>query len=105
MLSTTGELDLALGQSEQGVVLATTHVLTGVDVGAALTDENLAGLHELTVETLGAETLTAGVAAVTGGTKTFLCAMSDTYSLQFLGGVTPLREQRRPRQRPSWRGK
>ena len=71
MLSTTGELDLALGQSEQGVVLATTHVLTGVDVGAALTDENLAGLHELTVETLGAETLTAGVAAVTGGTKAF----------------------------------
>lgn len=71
MLSTTGELDLALGQSEQGVILATTHVLTGVDVGAALTDENLAGLHELTVETLGAEALTAGVAAVTGGTKTF----------------------------------
>ena len=32
MLSTTGELDLAIGQSEQGVVLATTHVLTGVAV-------------------------------------------------------------------------
>ena len=71
MLDAAGELDLALGKCEKRIVLTAADVLTGVDVGAALTNDDLAGLHELTVETLGAETLTAGIASVTGGTKTF----------------------------------
>lgn len=38
---------------------------------AVLADENLAGLHGLTVKTLGAQTLAAGVATIAGGTETF----------------------------------
>ena len=52
-------------RGEQGIVLADTDVLTRVDVGAALTDENLAGLHGLATIALGAETLSVGIAAVT----------------------------------------
>ena len=37
------ELHLARLQSKQGVVAALAHVHTGVDVGAALTDQNVAG--------------------------------------------------------------
>mgnify|MGYP000739033422 CR=1 FL=1 len=71
MLKTLGELNLALDKREEGVVLTTADVLAGVDVGAVLADENLAGLHGLTVKTLGAQTLAAGVATIAGGTETF----------------------------------
>mgnify|MGYP000199439213 CR=1 FL=1 len=65
VLLALGELDGAGLEGEQGVVLADTDVLTRVDVGAALTDENLAGLHGLAAIALGAETLSVGIAAVT----------------------------------------
>ena len=71
MLEALGELDLTLDEREEGVVLATADVLAGVDVSAVLADENLAGLHGLTVKTLGAQTLAAGVATIAGGTETF----------------------------------
>ena len=61
------ELDLAVAQSEQGVVAALAHVHAGVDVGAALTDQNVAGQNELTVAALHAQTLGLRVAAVPGG--------------------------------------
>ena len=51
------ELHLARLQSKQGVVAALAHVHTGVDVGAALTDQDVAGQNKLTVCTLGAQTL------------------------------------------------
>src|SRR5579859_5037652 len=38
------ELDLAAGEGEQGVVLAAAHVQAGVEVGAALADDDLAGV-------------------------------------------------------------
>ena len=63
VLDALGELDGAGREGEQGVVLADAHVVTGVDVGAALADENLAGLHELTAVALGAEALSLGIAA------------------------------------------
>jgi hypothetical protein len=43
-----------------------------VDVGAALTDQDVAGQNELTVATLHAQTLSLGVAAVTGGANALL---------------------------------
>ena len=42
MLDALSELDLTGLEGEQGVVLADADVLTGVDVGAALTDVDLA---------------------------------------------------------------
>ena len=49
---------------DRGVVLADADVLAGVDVGAALTDEDLAGLDVLAAEALGAEALRLRVATV-----------------------------------------
>ena len=76
MLKTLGELNLALDKREEGVVLTTADVLAGVDVGAVLADENLAGLHGLTVKTLGAQTR-----PLREEPRPFLCAMSGTCSL------------------------
>ena len=59
------ELDLAGAQGEQGVVTTTTDAVAGVEVGAALANQNLAGVDLLTTETLDAEALRIGVATVT----------------------------------------
>ena len=59
------ELDLAGAQREQGVVTATTDAVAGVEVGAALANENLAGVDLLATETLYAEALRVRVATVT----------------------------------------
>ena len=72
ILAQTLEADNAAHQREQGVVLADAHVLTGMNLGAALTNENVASLRELTVGTLRAKALGFAVAAVTGRTHTFL---------------------------------
>ena len=58
------ELDGAGCLGEQGVVAATADVDAGVEVGAALTDEDLAGLDDLAAEPLDAEPLGVGVATV-----------------------------------------
>ena len=72
ILAQTLELDLAGLQSEQGVVAALTHVNTGMDMGAALTNQNVASQNELTVAALHAQTLGLGVTAVTGRTNALL---------------------------------
>src|SRR5690606_34999505 len=70
--ATRRELDRAGREREQGVVAAAAHVLTGVEVRAALTDEDLAGLDDLAAEALDAEALRARVAAVAGGAGALL---------------------------------
>ena len=54
------------GQSEQRVVAATADVDAGVEVRAALADDDLAGEDLLTAEALHAEALSVGVTTVTG---------------------------------------
>src|SRR5699024_38051 len=61
------ELDGARGEREQGVVVAAAHTVAGVDAGAALTHQDLAGADDLAAETLDAETLGVGVTPVLGG--------------------------------------
>src|SRR5690606_18195770 len=61
------ELDRARFQSEQRVVAATADACAGVEVRAALTDDNLACADLLAAETLYAKTLGVGVTTVTGG--------------------------------------
>ena len=51
------EAHTAIHQSKQGIVAADAHVLTGMDMGAALTHQNVAGQNELTIGALEAETL------------------------------------------------
>ena len=58
------ELDRAGGRGEQRVVAAAADVDAGMEVGAALADDDLAGLDDLPAEPLDAEPLGVGVATV-----------------------------------------
>ena len=60
------EAQHAVRGGEQGVVAADAHVHAGVNVGAALTDQDVAGLDELTIRALGTQALGLGVTAVLG---------------------------------------
>ena len=66
------ELQRAIAQREQGVVLAAADVLAGMEVGAALADDDVAGLHSLAGELLHAQSLRVRVATVTGRAQAFL---------------------------------
>ena len=59
--------DNTAGLGVQGIVAAAAHVDAGVDVGAALTDQNIARQDVLAVSTLGAQALALAVAAILGG--------------------------------------
>src|SRR5438477_12779629 len=66
------ELHGAGREGEQGVVPAAADVLAGVEVRAALPDEDLAGVHDLPAEPLDAEALRVGVAPVPRGAGALL---------------------------------
>ena len=65
------ELDLAVNQSEEGVVLADTDIVAGMDGSTALSDNDIAGNNGLTVSLLYAKTLRLTIAAVLSRTNTF----------------------------------
>ena len=73
------ELHRAGDQSEQRVVAAAADVVAGVEVGAALADEDLAGVDLLAAEPLHAEALGVGVAAVAAGGRTLLVCHGGSY--------------------------
>ena len=54
----------AVRQGEQGIVRADAHVVAGMDVGAALPHQDVAGQNKLPVRPLDAETLGLGIAAI-----------------------------------------
>ena len=58
------ERDAAVHQGKQGVVAAAADILTRMDMGAALADQDIAGEYELAVAALYAETCRLGIAAV-----------------------------------------
>ncbi len=61
-------MNAAIDQSEQGVIAADADALTRMDMGAALTDQDVAGQNELTVAALDAEALGLGITTVLGRT-------------------------------------
>src|SRR5690606_29721118 len=68
------ELDLAVDQREQGVVAAEADARTRVELGAALADDDVAGVDRLAAIDLHAEVLRVGVAAVARGAYAlFMC--------------------------------
>ena len=80
VLAHTLELDLAVDQSEQGVVLADTDVVARMNVRASLTNEDVASQNELTVSALRAESLRLRITAVLGGAAAFLmCEELETH--------------------------
>ena len=70
------ELDVAADEGEQGVVTATPDTGAGVEVGATLTDDDLAGVHQLAAVTLHAEALGFESRPFLVDAAPFLCAMS-----------------------------
>ena len=59
------ELHGAGRQGKQRVVSAAAHILAGVEVGAALADEDLAGIHGLSAEPLHTQVLSVRITTVT----------------------------------------
>src|SRR6188768_4292075 len=66
------ELHRTRDEREQRVVAATADAVAGVEVRAALADEDLAGLDGLAAEALDAEVLGVAVATVAGRGRTLL---------------------------------
>ena len=64
--------DCTAGGGKEGIITAAAHVHAGVDMGAALTDEDVARLDELAVRPLGTKTLGFGIAAVLSGAAALL---------------------------------
>src|SRR5689334_18864821 len=64
--------DGAVDQGKEGEVAAHADVGAGMDAGAALADEDVAGAHGLAGEDLDAASLALAVAAVAGAALTFL---------------------------------
>src|SRR5262249_12517198 len=69
------ELDFAVGEREQRVVLGHADIGARVPLGAALARNDVAGQHLLAAENLQAEPLTVGVAAVAGSSACFLVSI------------------------------
>ncbi|KAG1271921.1 hypothetical protein G6F65_012074 [Rhizopus arrhizus] len=68
------ELHLAVHEGEQGVVTAQAHAGTRVELGAALTHDDVAGFDGLAAEDLDAQVLRVGVATVARGAYAlFMC--------------------------------
>jgi hypothetical protein len=67
-----GEFHRTVGKCEQGVILADTDVLTGMELGAALTDEDVARRDELAAIAFDAEAFRFGIAAVARTAACFL---------------------------------
>ena len=82
------ELDRAGDEGEQGVVTAATDVQAGVEVGAALADDDLAGVDDLAAEALDAEPLRVGVAPVAGGRGALLVSHRSAFRVMrvWVGG-------------------
>jgi hypothetical protein len=68
----TVEGDAAVGEREQGVVAADADIEAGVELRAALADDDVTGDDGLAAELLHAETLAARVATVLDGALSFL---------------------------------
>src|SRR5688572_1715201 len=71
------ELHDAIHQGEERIILATADVAAGVELGAALTDQNVAGDDVLATEPLDAEALRVRIATVAARADSlFMCHFS-----------------------------
>ncbi len=65
------ELDHAFHFREQSVIFAHTNAVASVELGAALTHDDVAGLDDLAAVQLHAKAFAFGIATVTGTTTSF----------------------------------
>ena len=66
------KLYLTVDESEQSIIGTTTYVVTGMNMSASLTKDDVAGDYVGTVSLLNAKTLGFAVTAVLSGTYTLL---------------------------------
>ena len=76
------ELDVAVDESEEGVIRTLADIVAGMDVGSALSDKDIACENELTVASLDAESLGLRITAVLGRTRTLLMCKKLYINLQ-----------------------
>ena len=76
----TDKMHRAVAESKQGVIRATANVDAGMDVRAALTNQNVASNASLTVCFLHAKTLGLGVTTVLRGANALL--MSEKLQIE-----------------------
>ena len=67
----TLKANLAIDQGKQRIVRTTANVLSRMNVGTALANQNVAGQYMLTIGTFYTQPLRLGITAVLGGTNTF----------------------------------
>ena len=81
-LAVTGDVfkfNLTVDESEQGIVLTDTYVIAGMDMGSALSDDDVAGNDGLTVCLLHAKAFGLTVSAVLGRADSlFMCKKLKT---------------------------
>jgi hypothetical protein len=74
VLRATGiKLDFTIGSREQRVVFASTNVVSGMEAGATLSNDDAARGHFLPTKYFDAKSFAFGIAAVTGTTASFFC--------------------------------
>ena len=83
--------DDAVDKREKGIVFADADVVAGVELGAALTDENIARKHFLPVRTLYAEAFRLAVAPVVGRAGSLFMSKQTAVSYTHLTLPTILR--------------
>jgi len=66
------KLNLACDESIKSIISTDTYTVSGMDFGAALSDDDVAGGNELTVSSLNAKTLGLGITTVLGRTNALL---------------------------------
>src|SRR5664280_2233749 len=76
----TGEVHRAIGQGEERVIAAEAHVVTGMELGAPLADDDRPGAHRGAAEGFHPQALGVRIASVAGGAATLGLGHSD-YSL------------------------
>src|SRR6478609_3709795 len=88
------------GEGEQRVVAATADVDAGVEVRAALADDDLAGLDDLATEALDAQALGVRVAAVARGARALLVCHDEPAFVLREWGLHGLRAAARDQEMP-----
>ena len=87
-LSLLGEDYRTVYQSEEGMVFADTYILTRIVNSAALTDDDVACLSELTTEKFDAESFAFRLTAVLGTTYTFfVCHVSLNFNYATISSI------------------
>lgn len=74
------EGDAALGKGEESVVTASLHIFSGMKLGAALADDNIASRDALSAEALDAEALGDGIATEVGRSAGFTMCHKGKYN-------------------------